>query len=92
MKRWRFWGKVKRHCEEHVIALLRHCASRHCEEHVIARNEAIFTHVMLSEVEASTSGTLTDPSTTLRMTKAVQDDKGSQDDTVQRLLRRASSQ
>ncbi len=36
---------------------------------VIARNEAIFTHVMLSEVEASTSGTCTDPSTTLRMTK-----------------------
>ena len=37
---------------------------------VIARNEAIFPHVMRSEVEASTFGTRTDPSTALRMTKA----------------------
>ena len=37
---------------------------------VIARNEAIFPHVMLSGVEASTFGTRTDPSAMLRMTKS----------------------
>ena len=42
--------------------------SRYCELYVIARNEAIFRHVMLSEVEASTFGTRTDRSTLLRMT------------------------
>ena len=61
--------RALRHCELYVTASFTSLrALRHCELYVIARNEAIFRYVMLSEVEESTFGTRTDPSTLLRMT------------------------